>query len=509
MSSARAIVILGSCWVLAACSGGGVTGVASGGLFTGAASSGAANNGSSTGAGSSTQGSGSSGQSTGSTARGSTSSGQSTGSTSQGNGSTTQGAAGSTTQSGTGGTCACSTACCSQQTAASSTRTNPAHCQDGKSCYGGWYCGQNSADTGTCSQTDPCNGQSGVWSCSATGGSNSSSNSGSNTGTTSGGATGGGATGASGGSASLTVPTLSFGAIGDTRPGSQCSSTSNCNYPTTIAQTLFSDMSAVSPALGFVIATGDFMYNTPGTGTAAWQVQQYLQAAQGFTGSGRPVYPTMGNHECDGYTATNCAGQQPTENLTAFLSNLLAPLGLPSAVPYYALTVTITAGQTAKFLFVAPNDWDSTQSAWLAAALQQPTTYTFIVQHEANNLDQSGASAPSSLSSIRSVIQAAGTPATGQTYPVTLFFVGHTHNYDYDAANQQVIIGLGGAGLGSQQSSENSSTFYNSNFAYLVCHQQSTGSPPAIQCTLNDYSTNVSTGQSFAVNADGTPATVQ
>jgi hypothetical protein len=145
----------------------------------------------------------------------------------------------------------------------------------------------------------------------------------------------------------------------------------------------------------------------------------------------------------------------------------------------------------------------------LTAALATPTTYTFIVQHESNNLDEEGTSAPSSLPAIRSVVKDAGTSATGELYPVTLWFVGHTHNYDYDNTNQQVINGLGGADLDQLETGENSATYFGSDYAYMVCVQQSTGSPPAIQCNLYDYLSNAAVGQSFAVNANGTPATAE
>ena len=72
-----------------------------------------------------------------------------------------------------------------------------------------------------------------------------------------------------------------------------------------------------------------------------------------------------------------------------------------------------------------------------------------------------------------------------------------------------MINGLGGAPKDSLETGEVSSTYYKSDYAYMVCAQQSSGSPPAIQCNLYDYSSNAAVGQAFAVNADGTTATVE
>jgi len=320
--------------------------------------------------------------------------------------------------------------------------------------------------------------------------------------------------------AQLSVPTLSFASVGDTRPAKTCKSTSACDYPSQLIGRIFQQIQGLSPPVPFVVSTGDYQYNSPGDGTAGWQVlQQYLPAARQFRG---PVYAAMGNHECNGYTDSNCLPGGPipcdaddgcgiTENLSAFLA-LLGSMGLAGRVPYYAVGVSIAGGLTAKLVFIAPNAWDATQASWLAGALAGRTTYTFVVQHESNELDQTGASFPSSLAAIRSIVRQSGQAAAGAPYPVTLWIVGHTHNFDYDPANQQVINGLGGAPTDGIQSGEDPSHFYRSSTgAYLLCRQQSSGDPPAIQCSLYDSKTNGILGGDtiFAVNADGTPAPVE
>src|SRR5262249_41040842 len=139
----------------------------------------------------------------------------------------------------------------------------------------------------------------------------------------------------------------------------------------------------------------------------------------------------------------------------------------------------------------APNAWDSTQSSWLKTTLSRGTTYTFLVQHEPNNLDLVGASSPAALGEIRSLVRSSGQPAPGLRYPLTLWIVGHTHNFDYDPANQQVINGLGGAPTNELTDGEDPAHFYRTDTgAFLWCRQQQAGDPPAIQCSLVDSQTN-------------------
>ncbi|HUB08220.1 MAG TPA: metallophosphoesterase [Myxococcales bacterium] len=270
---------------------------------------------------------------------------------------------------------------------------------------------------------------------------------------------------------------LVFAIVGDTRPANPCPSTSNCPYPTAIITEIYKDMTQVTPAPQIVVGTGDYMYNDPGTGTASWQVQQYLTAEAQIS---VPFYPAMGNHECTGYTSSECGSDNSdgvTENFTAFLSGMLGGLKLPNSTPYYVETVPAGPGQTAKFVFMAANAWDQTQSTWLDATLAQPTTYTFVIRHEPS----SDARDCPGITPSDQIISA---------HPLTLKIVGHSHEYSpYDSTYQEVIVGNGGAPLDS-----------GSSYGFVLCQQRSDG---AIQCADYDYQSNAPTGTAFALTAAG------
>jgi len=78
----------------------------------------------------------------------------------------------------------------------------------------------------------------------------------------------------------------------------------------------------------FAVGTGDYMFSNTSTGVNA-QVDLFLQARSNFSG---PVYLDMGNHECNGYTASNCPNGNETPNVRGFMSKL-APAG--TTMPYY------------------------------------------------------------------------------------------------------------------------------------------------------------------------------
>jgi hypothetical protein len=70
--------------------------------------------------------------------------------------------------------------------------------------------------------------------------------------------------------------------------------------------------------------------------------------------------------------------------------------------------------------------------------MAEPTTYTFVVRHEASDATPP---IPDCIPVIDSIITAAG---------YTLLIVGHTHNYGhYTDAPQTVVLGNGGAPLSS------------------------------------------------------------
>ena len=319
-------------------------------------------------------------------------------------------------------------------------------------------CGSSTCSGGT--------GSSSSSSSSGTGSSSSSSSSG--TGSSSSGGTGGGVNGITGG----TLDTLRFVVVGDTRPATV---DDTAGYPTAIITKIWQEVEARSPRPAFAVTTGDYMFATPGKGQASPQLDAYLNARATFTNLS---FPAMGNHECSGYTASNCGTGNTdgvTENYTVFLQKMLSPLGVTK--PYYTLTVGSTNNTwTAKFVFVAGNAWDSGQSAWFTAEMAKPTTYTFVVRHEGSNATTAPGVTPS------------GQIMSKSTY--TLLLAGHTHTFSYSSSSREVIIGNGGAPLTG-----------SINYGYLVGEQRSDG---AIVFSEYDYSTNA-VAQTFAVKADGTP----
>jgi hypothetical protein len=282
---------------------------------------------------------------------------------------------------------------------------------------------------------------------------------------------GGGIIGSTGG----TMPSLYFAVVGDTRPP-VVNDTSG--YPTTIIQTIYSDIAALSPAPAFVVGTGDYMFASATGADAQPQINMYLAARGRFSGT---FFPALGNHECTGATASNCGpgGKDgETENYKAFLSSLLAPIG--KTQPYYSIDLAATdASWTAKIVFVAANAWDSTQESWFDTAMSKPTTYTFVVRHEAKTTT----GAPPGV---------AGSEAIMAKYPYTLAIVGHTHTYKRNST-REVVFGNGGAPITG-----------GVNYGFGLVTQRADG---AIQVDAIDYqSKQADASFRFALKADGSPA---
>jgi predicted phosphodiesterase len=182
----------------------------------------------------------------------------------------------------------------------------------------------------------------------------------------------------------------------------------------------------MSPRPQFVVTTGDYMFATPSGSAGPAQIALYMNARRAYSGV---VFSAMGNHECTGATASNCVGVTGNNNYSAFLSNLVAPLG--KATPYYAVPVNDVAGAwTAKIVVVACNAWDATQRSWLQSTLAAPTTYTFVVRHE-----PSSAYAPC-ISDMNTLLA---------QNPYNILIVGHTHTYAATPSRKELLVGNGGA----------------------------------------------------------------
>lgn len=283
----------------------------------------------------------------------------------------------------------------------------------------------------------------------------------------------GGAIGPNGGS----VPLLNFAIVGDTRPSK---SDDVSGYPTAIIQQIYHSIEASNPHPDFVVTTGDYMYATPGKKRANPQAILYVKAAQEFSGQ---VFPAIGNHECTGYTKSDCGSDGTngvTENYTAFMQTIMHGFGINSQLPYYVIHINSSDASnpwTAKFVFVAPNAWDSTQAAWLTKTMEQNTTFTFVVKHEPDydNSECSGCGASDQIL---------------ESYPVTLYIYGHTHTYSYTAPNK-LVVGNGGAPLDGP----------SDQYGYVVCRQQSDNS---IACSESDYDSNKSSYPNSTVTISAT-----
>jgi hypothetical protein len=160
-------------------------------------------------------------------------------------------------------------------------------------------------------------------------------------------------------------------------------------------------------------------------------------------------FPVMGNHECTGADTSNCGAGNTngtTNNFTQFMSKMLAPLG--QTKPYYTIDINGTNNAwTAKFVFVACNAWDATQSAWLDSELAKTTRYTFVIRHEGSLATTAPCVTPSAA-----IIAA---------HPLSLLIVGHTHTFSYYPSEKQLVVGNGGAPLSG-----------NINYGYVLIQQQ-------------------------------------
>jgi hypothetical protein len=165
--------------------------------------------------------------------------------------------------------------------------------------------------------------------------------------------------------------------------------------------------------------------------TATDQMQLYMQATQ-LLGN-KPTFLTMGNHECT--ETTICTVGSSDGRFMAFMDALSG--ANISNQPYYSVDVTTNAG-LARFVVVADNAWDSTQSSWLQSTLADADArakYTFIMRHHPmDNVDLTA------FQDIATMIRA---------HKYTILFTGHTHEYKLDLGNDPlghtIVVGIGGA----------------------------------------------------------------
>jgi hypothetical protein len=285
--------------------------------------------------------------------------------------------------------------------------------------------------------------------------------------------------GASGGSISRLV----FAVAGDTRPVNEDDPTT---YPTQIITQIYQDIEALQPRPPIVIGTGDYQFSSTGSNsTSQQQIASYMQARGVYIGA---FFPAMGNHDCgvgNGCSTSddcNCGPNNSggvTPNFTEFMNQMLGPIN-QTTNPYYSINVSATDNSwTAKFVVTAANAWDSGQQSWLQTTMAQPTTYTFVVRHQASDAYPP---LPPGVAGVDSVIS---------QFPYTLLIVGHAHTYGhYSSQPKVVILGNGGAPLTSK------------NYGYGLFSQRCDG---AIVGDEIDYQSGQTDGQfHFVIKADGT-----
>jgi hypothetical protein len=256
-----------------------------------------------------------------------------------------------------------------------------------------------------------------------------------------GGMAGDGGTMGGGGTADGGEPSglMTLAVFGDCRPPNL---EGTSQYPSQIVSGIFT--LAQSNGAQFVIGTGDYMFSNTVAGVAA-QLQLFAKSKGMFTAG--PVYLAMGNHECTGYTASNCPNLNETPNIQAFMSQLVPP-GVTK--PYYRFDVATPLGK-AKFVVTAANAWDTTQESWLKTQLAEATPYTFVVRHEPAADTQAPGVSPSEAVILQ--------------FPFTLELNGHTHEYRH-VDTQHVISGNAGAPLQSNS---------GSRYGFLMLRQQANG----------------------------------
>jgi Calcineurin-like phosphoesterase len=264
---------------------------------------------------------------------------------------------------------------------------------------------------------------------------------------------------------------LTFAVVGDTRPANV---DDTAGYPTPIVGQIWTDVAADPAQPRFALTSGDYMFASTTGGQVDPQLDAYLGARAAYTGV---VYPAMGNHECNGYTDSNCGPNNKDgepDNYAEFMSRMVMPLG--ETRPYYIERFAATDGSwSAKFIFVAANAWDATQNAWVNLMETEPTTYTFVIRHEPPESNTAPGVDPTTLILAR--------------FPLTMLITGHTHTYQHIPAYREILVGNGGAPLTGAY-----------NYGFVIVQQQADGT---LQVTSKDYQSLAAIDQ-FTINPDGT-----
>jgi hypothetical protein len=269
-----------------------------------------------------------------------------------------------------------------------------------------------------------------------------------------------------------TLDELRFAIIGDTRPANL---DDTAHYPTDIVRQIWTGVEAEQPHPPFAVTTGDYMFASTQGHEQDPQLDLYLGARAAYHGI---VYPALGNHECNGFTNSNCGPGGVTgspANYQSFLARMIEPIG--EHRPYFVERFAAAdASWTAKFVVIAANAWTADQGSWLELALSEPTTYTFVVRHEPHDADTAPGVTPSAAILAR--------------HPMTMLITGHTHTYRHIPGYREIIVGNGGAPLTS-----------GTNYGYVIVAR---GADGILSYTAYDYASHEIVDQ-FAITPAGTP----
>jgi hypothetical protein len=362
----------------------------------------------------------------------------------------------------------------------------------------------NNAADFTAGSVTPRNSASPTTSCGG-GGSGGGRGGGSGGGGSGGGGSGGGGSGGGGSGGGIVLPSptlapvtlssLSFGVVGDTRPPNS----QTTGYPASVKSIIngvFTGFQAQH--VPFAVASGDYAYSSTSAGSAVPQYNDYMAARANFTGT---FLPTMGNHECNGFTDSNCPSGSYTGMMQDYLNKIVTPSTGQSSPYFSALYEASDGSWTAKVIFIAANAWNTAQSTWLQSTLAVNTTYTFTVRHEPANANTAPGVTPSE--NMMSSSFSAG--------HLTLSLTGHTHLIQLPGGTQpygdpygstlayEIISGNGGAPLDA-----------GSAYGYMVATRRSSDGAIVVQAyqsadaSANPIVPNVADPSfRFAVNANG------
>lgn len=231
------------------------------------------------------------------------------------------------------------------------------------------------------------------------------------------------------------VDRLYFAMTGDTRPP-LCDLFllgSGNDYPSAVISQLAQQMEAQQTQ--FVLDLGDHMFVCfGGASEAQSQMSAYTAAISPIS---VPYFMSMGNHECAfalGGSLDDCGADNPGDPVFTTFMGALAPV---SPLPYYARDIQTSQG-LARFVFVADDAWNDSQSAWLESTLadaDQNAKYTIIARH--HNL---AASTSGNYAAIVSIIQA---------HKYALHLTAHEHTYLHDTvldpSGRTAVVGTGGS----------------------------------------------------------------